>query len=206
MRIKHSMFINDHHKMKKAIFLSKPCVLMLFTLMLSNFNAFAQKTTIWIVNHAEELKNGDELSGIGQERAIDLMKALKHEHITIIYTTNKNVSAQTASALETKNTISPMIYSDSLQKLADKIKTTYAGKNILIIADNATIPHIISAFGASSPYQSLGKGDYDQLYNITIKAKGDPESAVRYYGKTHHVTAIPQSYLIDNFSQGVPGH
>jgi len=192
--------------MKKPTFLSKACMLMLLMILLSNFSAFAQKTTIWIVNHAEESKKGDALSDIGQERAMDLMKTLKHENIAIIYVTGQNVSAQTASPLATRNKITPNVFANGLQRMADEIKKNYAGKNILIVADNTTITHIISAFGASNPYESLDKGDYDQLFSIVIKGKSDPESFVRYYGKTDHVTAIPQSYMLDNLTPGVPGH
>jgi len=192
--------------MKKATFLNKIMLLVLFALLLSNFNAFAQKTTIWIVNHAEESKKSDALSDIGQARAADLMKAVKHDNIVAIYVTSQNISAQTAAPLATRNKITPIIYTDSLQKLADMIKKTYAGKNVLIVADHGTIPHIISAFGSSNPFESLDKGDYDQLFSITIKGSGDPETSVRYYGKTNHVTAIPQSYIMDNFTPGVPGH
>jgi 2,3-bisphosphoglycerate-dependent phosphoglycerate mutase len=192
--------------MEKSNFLSKACMLVLLTVLLSNFSAFAQKTNIWIVNHAEGSKNSDVLSDIGQERAADLMKALKHEGIAVIYVTNKNVSAQTASPLAVRNKITPMIYADSVQKLADMIKKNYTGKNVLIVADYTTTLHIISALGARAPFESLDKGDYDQLFTVTIKGNNDPESFVRYYGKTNHVNAIPQSYMLDNFTPGVPGH
>jgi len=192
--------------MKKSNFLSKACMLVLFVLLLSNFSAFAQKTTIWIVNHAEKAGKSDALSDTGQMRAIDLMKALKHEGIDVIYVTNQKVSLQTANPLAVRNKILPRVYTDSVQKFADIIKKNFIGKNVLIVADYKTIIPFVSAFGASAPFDSLAPGDYDQLFSITIKDSGDPESFVRYYGKKHHVTDIPQSYMLDNFTPGVPGH
>jgi hypothetical protein len=192
--------------MKKLIFLSKVTILSITVMLLSNFSAFAQKTTIWIVNHAEKADKQDALSDTGHIRATDLMKALKHEDIEVIYVTGQKVSLQTVDPLAARNKILPRVYTDSVQKFADIIKKNFIGKNVLIVANYKTIIPFISAFGASSPFDRLQEGDYDQLFSITIKGDGDPESFVRYYGKKHHVTAIPQSYMIDNFTPGVPGH
>jgi hypothetical protein len=192
--------------MKKPNILSKAIILLLTIMLLSNFSAFAQKTTIWIVNHAEKAAKQDALSDTGEMRATDLMKTLKHEGIEVIYVTSQKAALQTVNPLALRNKILPRVYTDSVQKFADIIRKNFIGKNVLIVADYKTIIPFISAFGASSPFDSLAEGDYDQLFSITIKANGDPESFVRYYGKTHHVTAIPQSYMIDNFTPGVPGH
>jgi 2,3-bisphosphoglycerate-dependent phosphoglycerate mutase len=59
--------------------------LLLVYLILSNFNALAQKTNIWIVRHAEKAtttaKDDDPiLSSDGQRRAEALSKELKRQH------------------------------------------------------------------------------------------------------------------------------
>jgi 2,3-bisphosphoglycerate-dependent phosphoglycerate mutase len=192
--------------MKKATVLNNPFIVMLFVLLLSNFSAFAQKTNIWLVCHAEKNPKADALSDTGQVRATDLMNTLKHKGIEVIYVTPEKVSLQTANPLAVRDKILPRIYTDSVQKFANIIMKNFAGKNVLIVADYKTILHFISAFGASSPFDSLDEGDYDQMFCITIKSADDVDSSIRYYGKTHHVTPIPQSYLIDNFQPGVPGH
>ena len=191
--------------MKKVIFLSTPFKLLSIVLLLSNFSAFAQKTTIWIVNHAETVDKTGELSDTGQLRANDLAKALKHEHIEIIYVTGSRASAETVNPLAIKEKILPRVYKDSIEKFAGKIKKNLNGKNILVIADYKTILPLIAVFGASTPFDGLDEGDYDQLFSITIKDSGDVDFAVRYYGKKHHVNAIPQRYILDNFSPGLPG-
>lgn len=75
----------------------------------------------------------------------------------------------------------------------------------MVIADYKTILPLIAAFGADSPFDGLDEGDYDQLFNITIKSSGDVDLTVSYYGKKHHANAIPQSFILDNFSPGLPG-
>ena len=180
-------------------------MVVLVVLLLSNFSALAQKTTVWLVNHAEKTQT-DALSDMGQTRANDLMNTLKHKNIAIIYVTSEKVSLQTADPLAERNKISPRMYADSVQKLAEYIKKNLTGKNVLIVADYKTIIRLVSALGGSSPFDMLNEGDYDQLFSITLKSSGNADSFVRYYGKSHHVNAIPQSYMIDNFQQGVPGH
>ena len=115
------MFTIHRHKMKKAILLSKPCVLLLLLLLLSNFSAFAQKTTVWIVSHAEKDPKADVLSDTGQMRATDLMKTLKGKDIQIIYVTPQKVSLQTANPLAVRDKILPRVYTDSVQRFADII-------------------------------------------------------------------------------------
>ena len=182
-----------------------PFKLLLTVLLLSNFSAFAQKTTIWIVNHAETVDKTGELSDTGKLRANDLAKALRHEHIEIIYVTGAGASVQTANPLAAQEKILPRVYKDSVEKFADIIKKNLSGKNILIITNYKIILPLIAAFGADSPFDGFDEGDYDQLFSITIKSSGDVEFSVSYYGKKHHVNAIPQSYILDSFSPGLPG-
>ena len=190
--------------MKKATFLSNPFRLMLIVLLLSNFSAFAQKTTIWIVNHAEKEKKSDALTDTGKMRADDLMKTLKHEGVEVIYVTSKNVSLQTANPLAFRNKILPRVTTDSVQKFAKVLATNFIGKKVLIVADYNTILPLVAALGGDSPFDALDKDDYDQIFTITIKPSGEVESNVRYYGKKHHVTPIPQSYMLDNYTPGLP--
>lgn len=191
--------------MKSSVFLGRNFKLLLLLLLLSNFNAFAQKTTIWIVNHAENVQGRDMLSDTGRQRAEDLMKALRHSGVQTIYTTNTHVSQQTANPLAAKVKLLPRINTDGIKKFAEILKRNFAGTSVLVIADYKTIVPLLAELGAESPFDELSAGDYDQLFTITIKSSGDAESAVRYYGKKHHDNEIPQSYIMDNFQPGVPG-
>lgn len=174
-------------------------------LLVFSFGAFAQKTTIWIVTHAETVKGHDMLSDTGRQRADDLMKALRHSGLQAIYTTNARISQQTANPLAAKVKLLPRIYTDSVKKFAGILRRNFTGSNVLVIADYKTIIPLLAELGADSPFDELSPGDYDQLFTITIKSSGDAESSVRYYGKKHHDNDIPQSYIMDNFQPGVPG-
>ena len=173
--------------------------------MLSNFNASAQKTNVWIVNNAEKAKGVDALSDTGRDRAIALFKALRHDGVQVIYITPKKISAETAEPLATREKILPRVYTDSVRKFAEIIKLNFIGKNVLIIADYNMVIPLISALGGEAPFDELDKGDHDQLFCLTLNLNGNVESMVRYYGRKHHVNEIPQSDILENYVQGVPG-
>jgi hypothetical protein len=191
--------------MKSSVFLSRIFKITFLLLLLCNFNAFAQKTTIWIVNHAENVKGRDVLSDTGRQRAEDLMKTLRHSGVQAIYTTSSHVSQQTANPLAAKIKLLPRVYTDSIRKFAEILKHNFMGSNVLVVANYKTIIQLLGELGADAPFDELSPGDYDQLFTITIKSSGDVQSAVRYYGKKHHDNEIPQNYIMDNFQPGVPG-
>jgi len=190
---------------KQETFSIRIILASLFVLMLSNFNASAQKTNVWIVNNAEKAKGVDALSDTGRDRAIALFKALRHDDVQVIYITPKKISAETAEPLATREKILPRVYTDSVRKFAEIIKLNFIGKNVLIIADCNMIIPLISALGGEAPFDELDKGDHDQLFCLTLNLNGNVESMVRYYGRKHHVNEIPQSDILENYVQGVPG-
>src|SRR5690349_8706515 len=107
---------------------------ILFCLLLSNFNALAQKTSIWIVMPAEILGKQDYLSNAGQARAEELAKILKREKVQAIYTIVGRAGQQTADPLAQKVKVLPRTYTDSIAALADKIKKNFQGNKVLVIA------------------------------------------------------------------------
>jgi len=191
--------------LKKVTYSTQIILPVAFILLLSNFSALAQKTNVWIVNNAEKAKGADALSDTGKERAIALFKALRHDDVQVIYITPKKISAETVEPLATRNKILPRVYTDSVQKFAQIIKLNFIGKNVLIVADYNTVIPLISSLGGEALFDELDKGDHDQLFCLTLKADGSVDSLVRYYGKKHHVNEIPQSDILENYSQGIPG-
>lgn len=198
--------------MERIIRFIRPVQLALLLLLLGSLSASAQKTTIWIVNHAEEdtiVKDGGLIS-IGQQRAADLVKALKHEGIEAIFITKQKCSVQTADPLARRNKILPRVNTDSLKKFVQILTKNFAGKNVLVISNPTTIVQLLNLLGADSPFDGLDQGDHDQLFYVTIKDTGDVVSGVRYFGATNHVNPIPQQYILDNFNPNyapiVSGH
>lgn len=180
----------------KAILLT-----LLFTgLLLSNYNASAQKTTIWLVRHAEtDATPGDDpgLNKQGQQRAKDLLKALKHQNIAGIYVTNFQQTALTAKPTAGKFTLIPQVYhTTDYKSFAAKIFQFYKGQNVLIVGHSNTIVPLIAALCNERPFTTLADDDYDMLFKITFKnAKSELE--ISYYGAPHHSTLIPERFAYD---------
>jgi 2,3-bisphosphoglycerate-dependent phosphoglycerate mutase len=93
--------------MKNAKHTSHFFKLLTILLLLSNFSALAQKTTIWVVRHAEkEASAPDTPEPVTQtylrtdkRELLTLAKVLKRENIKTIYVTQTKRSAQTAKPL-----------------------------------------------------------------------------------------------------------
>lgn len=177
--------------------------LFFICLVLSNFGAFAQKTTIYLVRHAETpvtLPKADDpnLSEAGQKRAEDLAKQLKGKHIKAIYVTKLKRSGLTARPLAVKAKILPRIYetdSTGLKNIAKVLLKNFQGNNLLVVADTNTLMPLLSALGADTPFAAVSEQDYDMLYKVTVKENGDVELDLDYYGQKHHENDIPEKYL-----------
>lgn len=175
--------------------------LLFVCLLLSNYNASAQKTTIWLVRHAEkEAEPADDpgLTKQGQQRAKDLMQTLKHEKIFGVYVTPLKRTGLTAKPIIEKYILVPQVYNTTDYKgFANKVLHDYYGKNVLIVGHSNTIIPIIVAFGGSRPFSTLADDDYDMLFKLTLKNGSKPELEISYYGASHHISEIPEQYSAD---------
>ncbi|MFD2873323.1 histidine phosphatase family protein [Mucilaginibacter ximonensis] len=192
--------------MKKLKATSGFFLLVLTCFFISNFNAFAQKTNIFIVRIAEpnpQINGKDELrstlSPEGQMRANDLLKALKHEKIKAIYVSSGKAAEQTAYPLAARAKILPRVYADSTSGLVKILNRNFQGTNVLVVAQLKDIMQLISQLGVDPPFETLNDDDYDLLFSITLNGDDKKDMFITYYGKPHHVTEIPQQYLIDKF-------
>ena len=192
--------------MQKASFFNSLFKLLLLILLLSNFSAFSQKTNIWIVSYAETddstaTNKNPGLTRDGQNRAIDLAKALKHEDIKAIYVTPQKASGQTAAPLAQKDRILPRISADSVRALSSKVLKNFQGSNILLVVPYRTVIAYVEAFGGMPPFESITKNDQDLLFSLTLH-NDKAELFISHYGKKHHLTEIPQQYILDSFYPG----
>lgn len=189
--------------MKNVLRLANFFKLILICLVLSNFSAFAQKTTIYLVRHAETpvtLPGSEDpvLSESGQKRADDLAKQLKGKHIKAIYVSKFKRSGLTARPLAAKAKIIPRVYetdSTGVRNIAKALLKNFQGNNVLIVAEANNLMPLLSALGADTPFAAVSEGDYDMLYKVTIKENGEAELDLDYYGQKHHENEIPEKYL-----------
>lgn len=178
----------------------------LLCFFLSNFDAFAQKTNIFIVRIAEpnpQINGTDEvratLSPEGQMRANALLNALKHEKIKAIYISPGKAAEQTAYPLAAKIKLLPRVYTDSVAALVKTLGRNFQGINVLVVAQLKDIIPLVSQLGVNPPFETLDDEDYDLLFSVTLNGDDKKDMVITYYGKPHHVTEIPQQYLIEKF-------
>jgi len=169
-------------------------------LSLSNFSALAQKTSIWIVMHAETTDKQDKLSLAGQARATDLAKTLKREKLQAIYVDETKAAQQTAEALGQKAKILPRQYADSIGALANKIKKNFEGSKVLVVAKYNNVIPLLTALGAEPPFSAVSSDDNDLMFAVTLNANSSKvDLFISHYGKRQHSTEIPQQYNLETF-------
>jgi len=163
--------------------------------LLSGYSTLAQKTTIYLVRHAEKETtqgNDPDLTKDGRQRAIALLKKLEGEKITAVYVSNYKRTKQTGEPTAQNFKLTEQVYSvTDLNAFASKLLQDNKGKNVLVIGHSNTVIPTIAALGAAKPFDTLTDDDYDMLFKVTIGKNGKTVLKVSYYGEKHHTTQIP---------------
>jgi 2,3-bisphosphoglycerate-dependent phosphoglycerate mutase len=168
--------------------------LFLTAFTISNFNAFAQTTTIWLVRHAEKstanaADRDPELSAMGTKRAADLAQVLGKEQVTTIYSTNYKRTLATAQPLASALKLIPVVYdAKDLNGIANKALQENKGKTALIVGHSNTIIPVVKALNCVVPFEELTDEDYDMLFKVIIDKDGKATLTISHYGEAHHTT------------------
>lgn len=149
--------------------------------------ASAQKTTVWIVRHAEKdtayvNRQDPDLTATGQQRALDLAAYLQNEPFVKIYSTNTKRTKHTA-----KHVKAPLeIYNPkNLTGLLDLITQNANGKSVLIVGHSNTVLETIEALGGKRPVPLLTDDDYDYIFKIELEASKSAVVSFYHFGQVH---------------------
>lgn len=147
----------------------------------------AQKTTAWIVRHAEKdtsfLNRQDpDLTATGHQRALDLAAYLQNEAIVKIYSTDTKRTRHTA-----KHVKAPLeVYNPkNLTGLLDLITKNANDKSVLIIGHSNTVLETIEALGGKRPVKLLTDDDYDYIFKVEIEAGKHAVVSFYHFGQVH---------------------
>jgi len=115
--------------------------------------ASAQKTTVWIVRHAEKdtafiNRQDPDLTATGQQRALDLAAYLQNENIIKVFSTDTKRTKQTAKHIKASL---EMYNPKNLTGLLDLITQHANGKSVLIVGHSNTVLETIEALGGKRP-------------------------------------------------------
>ena len=149
--------------------------------------ASAQKTTVWIVRHAEKdtayvNRQDPDLTATGQQRALDLAAYLQNEPFVKIYSTDTKRTRHTA-----KHVKAPLeIYNPkNLTGLLDLITQNANGKSVLIVGHSNTVLETIEALGGKRPVPLLTDDDYDYIFKIELEASKSAVVSFYHFGQVH---------------------
>ena len=149
--------------------------------------ASAQKTTVWIVRHAEKDTSfanrlNPDLTVVGMQRAKDLAVYLQQENIVKIFSTDTKRTKQTATYF---NVLLEIYNPKSLSGLRDVLYQQANGKSALIIGLSNTVLETIEALGGARPVTQLSDDDYDYLFKVELEVGKSAMVSFYHFGQYH---------------------
>jgi 2,3-bisphosphoglycerate-dependent phosphoglycerate mutase len=156
-------------------------------LLLIGLEATAQKTTVWIVRHAEKDTSfanrlNPDLTVVGMQRAKDLAAYLQKENIVKIFSTDTKRTKQTAKHFKA----SLDIYAPkNLSGLLDVLYQQANGKSVLIVGHSNTVLETIEALGGARPVALLTDDDYDYLFKVVLADGKAAQVSSFHFGQYH---------------------
>ena len=151
--------------------------------------SFGQTTTVYIVRHAEKYtmdttNKNPPLSNAGKKRVKALEKRLKGIPLAAVFSTATIRTEETAGPLALGNGVDVQHYdAKNLSALAEKIKTTYSGKNVLVVGHSNTVRPMVNALGGMTTMDVIPDYVYNLIYTVTIDAAGKVDVVQGTYGK-----------------------
>jgi phosphohistidine phosphatase SixA len=163
----------------------KPFVIVI--LLQFCFEARAQKTTVWIVRHAEKdtafiNRQDPDLTATGLQRALDLAAYLQNENIVKVFSTDTKRTKQTAKHIKAPL---EMYNPKNLTGLLDLITQQANGKSVLIVGHSNTVLETVEALGGKRPVTLLTDDDYDYLFKVVL-ADGKPAKVRSFHFGQYH--------------------
>jgi len=139
--------------------------------------------TFFIVRHAEKETGSDDppLSEIGNKRAKRLAELLSHVPIKLATSSNFLRTTQTANpfvrkAYEKNSDIEISVYNpNDLGFFFNDILEERKGQKILVVGHSDSVPALLNLFLDKEVYKEIPETEYNNLYVVTYRGKGDAE-------------------------------
>ncbi len=182
--------------------LKRVVFLLSIIMLIGVLNTYAQKTTIWIVRHAEKQtaegvvnSTDPDLTADGDKRAHDLAVKLKNEKIDAVYSTPYKRTTSTGGPAAAARQLKINTYAaKDFKVFANEVLQNYKGKEVLIVGHSNTIIPLAKAFGAAVPFEMLTDDDYDMLFKIVVDNDGTAKLTISHYGMPHQTIEIPAAF------------
>jgi phosphohistidine phosphatase SixA len=154
--------------------------------------AAQRETTVILVRHAEKVTTDPRdpnpgLTAAGEQRACDLARLLRRRHVAAVITTQfartRLTGKPTADAAHVA--LDSMTAGRDVQahaaEVAERIRTRYAGKTVLVVGHSNTVPKIIAALGGPA-LADICDSAYGNVFTVVIAPQGAPRFTHAHYG------------------------
>jgi broad specificity phosphatase PhoE len=150
-------------------------------------------TTIIFVRHAEQT-NPDAvdppLSEAGKKRAAELTRQLVDADVVAgidaIYSTPYRRSTETAALLSERLELPINTYdAEDTETVLEEILKNHKGKIILVVGHSNTVPELIANLGASKKVPPIARGEFDNIYIISIPWFGKTKTIRLRFGEPY---------------------
>lgn len=145
---------------------------------------FNPLTTIILVRHAEKGPGQDPpLIEAGHKRAGALAHAVSSAGVAAIFVSEALRTQQTADSAAALLGLTPeIIPANSVDELANRIKSDHQGEVVLVVGHSNTVPQIIEKLGVSSP-PAIPETEFDNMFIVHRHKYGLRELTHLKYGK-----------------------
>ncbi len=147
-------------------------------------------TTIIFVRHAEQTSHDDadpSLSDAGKRRVAELTRQLADADVVAgidaIYSSSYKRSTETVQPLADRLDLPINIYDAAdTEAVLETILKTHKGEIIVVVGHSNTVPVLIANLGASKNVPTIARGEFDNIYIISIPWFGKTKTIRLRYG------------------------
>jgi len=149
-------------------------------------------TTVILVRHAEKMTTDPRdpnpaLTPEGEQRARELARLLRDRHVAGVITTQFARTSLTgkptadAAHVPLDSVLVSRDLAAHVAAVAERVRTRYAGKTVLVVGHSNTVTKIIAALGGP-PLADICDPAYGNLFTLVIPAEGAPRLTRGHYG------------------------
>lgn len=142
-------------------------------------------TTLILSRHTETTGMGSDpsLNTAGQKRAAQLDSLLQNTAINAVYSTNFNRTKETAAPIAARNSLSTQLYNpNNLNQFVDLILEQYRHQVVYVAGHSNTTNVVLNTLIGSTKYNTIPETEYDNLYIVSVSAKGNARVLHLKYG------------------------
>ena len=137
----------------------------------SRLTGSSQKTTIYVVRHAEKEKgSAPGLTPQGAVRADFYAKFFDKEKIAAVYSTPTRRTIETATPLAKAKGLSVEEYANGLNfdAFAQTLLMKHAGETILMVGHSNTVPLLVNSLSGTEDHTDVPHEEYRRMYQVIV--------------------------------------